>query len=203
MRCVVGLGNPTEALADTRHNIGWVALDEVSSRYGFGPWGAVPDGVAARGRIGSEDVVLVKPTTWMNDSGVCVRRTLDVLGLGTADLVVVHDDLDLGPGAVRAKVGGRPGGHNGLKSVDAEVGADYARIRLGIGHPRGRMPVIDYVLGSFEDGERAWVDALARAVAAHVHAALAGDLNAFVAAVRADPALAAALAPEAETAPVP
>ena len=130
MRLFVGLGNPGAKYAGNRHNIGFMALDRIAADHGFGPWRRAFKGQVAEGRLGSDKVLLLKPETFMNLSGESVRAALDFYKLTPADMVVFHDELDLAPGKARVKDGGGHAGHNGLRSIHANCGDAYRRVRM-------------------------------------------------------------------------
>ncbi len=155
MFLVVGLGNPGEQYADTRHNIGFMAADEISSRYNFSSFKNKFDGLIAEGQIGGEKVLLLKPQTFMNLSGNSVVKTALFYKILPENIIVIHDDIDLANGQMKAKCGGGAGGHNGLKSLDSHITPGYNRIRIGVGHPDGKgSEVAEYVLGHFSKAER-------------------------------------------------
>ncbi len=145
-RLVIGLGNPGPDYAHTRHNAGFLVVDLLASTLGGSYWKDEAGAKTTRVRLGDEDVVLAKPQAFMNVSGKAVRRLVEAYGVPLGEVVVVHDDLDLPEGDVRAKSGGGHGGHNGLRSLHEAVGDDYMRVRVGIGRPPGRMDPADYVL---------------------------------------------------------
>lgn len=146
-RLVVGLGNPGPEYAATRHNAGFFVVDLLAENLRAAYWKAEAGAKVARVRLGDDELVLAKPQTFMNISGKSVRRILDAYDVAVGDLIVVHDDLDLPEGSVRAKRGGGHGGHNGLRSLSETLGTgDYLRVRVGIGRPPGRMDPADYVL---------------------------------------------------------
>ena len=179
MIIVTGLGNPGAQYAGNRHNIGFMAVERIGRAFGFGPARSRFSGLAAEGLIGGERVLLLRPSTFMNESGRAVGEALRFYKATLADLVVLHDELDLPPGKLRAKTGGGSAGHNGLKSITAHVGNDYRRIRLGIGHPGDKALVHRYVLSDFAKAEVAWVDALCGAVADHAPLMASGQDSAF------------------------
>ncbi len=179
MLLLVGLGNPGERYADTRHNIGAMAVTEIVRRHGFSPWRRRFQGHTAEGRGGEARVLALLPGTFMNLSGQAVGEAVRFHKLSPAQVIVAHDDLDLAPGRVRVKTGGGHGGHNGLKSVDAHLGRDYRRLRLGIGHPGDRDRVTSYVLGPFAKADRTWLIPLLDAVAEAFPRLAAGDDSAF------------------------
>ena len=135
MLLIAGLGNPGARHANNRHNIGFMALAAIARTHRIGPFRARLQGLVAEGLIGQSRVALLAPQTYMNESGRSVGEAMRYYKLGLDAVVVIHDDLDLAPGKVRVKVGGGAAGHNGLRSVTAHIGADYKRVRLGIGHP--------------------------------------------------------------------
>lgn len=175
MKLFVGLGNPGTKYAANRHNIGFMALDRIASEHGFAPWRSKFQGSMTEGRIGQEKLVLLKPDTFMNLSGQSVGEALRFYKLALADLVVFHDELDLAPGKLRLKQGGGHAGHNGLRSIHAHAGADYARVRLGIGHPGHKDRVSAYVLSDFAKSDQDWLDALLQGIADGAAALAQGD----------------------------
>ncbi|WP_316016015.1 aminoacyl-tRNA hydrolase [Roseobacter sp. HKCCA0434] len=183
MKLFVGLGNPGAKYAGNRHNIGFMALDRIAGDHGFGPWRAKFQGEVAEGRLGPEKVWLLKPTTFMNNSGQSVGEGLRFWKLGAEDLYVFHDELDLAPGKVKVKTGGGHAGHNGLRSIHQHVGADYHRVRLGIGHPGHKDRVSGYVLSDFAKAEADWLDDVMRGVSDGAPELAAGDGGRFLNAV--------------------
>jgi PTH1 family peptidyl-tRNA hydrolase len=165
MKLFVGLGNPGEKYSANRHNIGFLALDRMAERHGFGPWRKKFQGLVSEGTIGSERVLLLKPETYMNESGRSVGEAQRFLKIPVSDVYVFHDELDLAPGKVKVKAGGGNAGHNGLRSISAHLDNDYKRVRLGIGHPGSKDAVVYYVLNDFAKSERGWLSDLLDAVA--------------------------------------
>ncbi len=165
MRLFVGLGNPGARYEGNRHNIGFMAVDAIAWRHGFSPWRRRFQGEAAEATLEGERVVLLKPATYMNESGRAVGEAAHFFKLAVGDIVVFHDELDLPPAKLRVKTGGGHAGHNGLRSISSHVGNDYRRVRLGIGHPGVKELVHAYVLNDFAKAERPWVEALCEAVA--------------------------------------
>lgn len=180
MRLLVGLGNPGPAYAGHRHNVGFMAVDRIAQVHGFEPWRARFQSLAADGRVGEARVLALKPQTYMNESGQTVRRALDFFKLTPADVIVFHDELDLAPGKVRARLGGGAAGHNGIRSIIAHIGPDFERVRLGIGHPGHKDHVTPYVLSDFAKTDRDWVEAMLDAVAAEAGWLVAGDAVRFM-----------------------
>jgi PTH1 family peptidyl-tRNA hydrolase len=165
MRLFVGLGNPGAKYAANRHNIGFMAVDEIARRHGFAPWRRRFQGETAEGTLDRERVILLRPLTFMNDSGRAVQEAANFFKLAPADIAVFHDELELPAAKVRVKVGGGIAGHNGLRSISAHVGNEYRRVRLGIGHPGVKELVHGHVLSDFAKSDRPWVEALLDAVA--------------------------------------
>ncbi len=165
MLLLVGLGNPGGQYAGNRHNIGFMAIDAIARAHRAAPFRSRFSGVASDVVVADEKVVLLKPTTFMNDSGQSVGAAARFFKIGPAEVVVLHDELDLAPGKLRVKTGGGNAGHNGLRSITAHLGNDYRRVRLGIGHPGDKALVYHYVLNDFGKGERGWVEVLCGAVA--------------------------------------
>ena len=160
MQLWVGLGNPEPGMARNRHNIGFMAVQEIAKRHGIGPWRRRFQGVACEGPLGGERTLLLLPGTYMNESGRAVAKAMHFYKLSVADVVVFHDEIDLPPGKVRVKVGGGIAGHNGLRSISEHIGNDYRRVRIGVGHPGDKDLVQHYVLSDFAKSDRGWVDAL-------------------------------------------
>ena len=146
MILIVGLGNPGSKYAGNRHNVGYMAVDRIASDHAFGPWRARFQGEAAEGRLGETRVTLLKPGTFMNLSGQSVGEAMRYLKLEPAEVIVLHDELDLAPGTVRLKTGGGHAGHNGLRSIHQHIGEAYWRLRIGIGHPGHKAEVVNWVL---------------------------------------------------------
>ena len=165
MRLFVGLGNPGTKYQGNRHNIGFIALDVMARRHGFAPWRRRFQGETSEGTLDGERVVLLKPTTYMNESGRAVGEAMHFFKLTLGDISVFHDELELPPGKIRVKVGGGIAGHNGLRSISAHAGNDYRRVRMGIGHPGVKDLVHAYVLNDFAKAERPRFEALCDIVA--------------------------------------
>ena len=179
MKMIVGLGNPGAKYAANRHNIGFLALDRIAADHDFTPWRARFQGMAADGRLGDTRVTLLKPQTFMNLSGQSVGEAARYLKLTPADVIVLHDELDLAPGKCRVKQGGGHAGHNGLRSIHQHIGAEYGRVRLGIGHPGHKDKVASYVLSDFAKAEQDWLDDLLRGISDGAPALASGDGGRF------------------------
>ena len=165
MRLFVGLGNPGSKYANNRHNIGFSVVDEIARRHGFAPWRRRFQGETSEGTLERERVVLLKPATFMNESGRAVQEAANFFKLAAGEIVVFQDELELPPGKVRVKAGGGIAGHNGLRSISSHIGNEYRRVRLGIGHPGVKELVHSHVLSDFAKSDRDWVAALCEAVA--------------------------------------
>jgi len=165
MLLFVGLGNPGAKYARNRHNIGFMAVDEIARRHHFAPWRRRFQGETSEGTLESERVILLKPTTYMNESGRAVQEAASFFKLGVGDITVFQDELELPPCKLRLKVGGGIAGHNGLRSISAHIGNEYRRVRLGIGHPGIKELVHGHVLSDFAKADMPWVEALCDAVA--------------------------------------
>lgn len=190
MKLFAGLGNPGQKYAKNRHNIGFMALEQIASDHSFGPWKAKFQGQISEGRLGREKVLLLKPETFMNNSGQSLRAALDFYKLDGTDVIVFHDEIDLAPAKVRVKTGGGHAGHNGLRSIHAHISPNYDRVRLGVGHPGHKDKVPSYVLNDFAKADQNWLDDVLRGIgdgAAHL---AKGDTAKFLNAValRAAPA---------------
>ncbi|OIQ32592.1 MAG: aminoacyl-tRNA hydrolase [Alphaproteobacteria bacterium MedPE-SWcel] len=184
MKLLVGLGNPGAKYAGNRHNIGFMALDQIASDHGFSPWKSKFQAQMSDGTTGGEKLILLKPQTFMNNSGQSVGEALRFFKLTPSDVVVFHDELDLAPGKCRVKQGGGHAGHNGLRSIHAHIGADYMRVRLGIGHPGHKDAVAGYVLHDFPKADRdGWLDDVLRGISDGVPCLAQGDSGKFMNAV--------------------
>ncbi len=166
MLLLVGLGNPGPSYAGHRHNIGFTVLDAIAARQRFTPWRKRFQGEIAEGQLGDTKVLALKPMTYMNESGRAVGEACRFYKLEPADVVVLHDELDLAPGKVKVKAGGGAAGHNGLRSISSHIGPYFRRVRLGIGHPGHKERVHGWVLSDFAKADRDWLEKLHDAVAA-------------------------------------
>jgi PTH1 family peptidyl-tRNA hydrolase len=181
LRLWVGLGNPGERYARQRHNIGFMAAERIASAHGFAAWRARHQGLVAEGSLGGERVLLLKPLTYMNESGRSVGEAARFLRIPPEEVVVLHDELDLAPFKVRVKQGGGVAGHNGLRSLDAHLGTrDFRRVRLGIGHPGNKERVTGHVLGDFAKAEQGPLGVLLDAVAEAAPLLAQGDEAGFM-----------------------
>lgn len=175
MQLWVGLGNPGPQYAMHRHNVGFMALDVIAEIHAFGSVQKKFAGWVQEGRIGSEKIVLLKPATFMNESGRAVSEAMRFYKLDMAALTVFHDELDLAPFKVKVKIGGGTAGHNGLRSIAQHLGPDFRRVRIGIGHPGHKDRVTPYVLGNYAKGEMDDLAAMLGAIAAEAEWLAKGD----------------------------
>jgi len=175
MQIWVGLGNPGAQYAMNRHNVGFMAVDTIAEARGFDPWKKQFQGWATAGRIGRERILLVKPATFMNESGRSVGEAMRFFKAETGNVTVFHDELDLEPFRVKVKVGGGTAGHNGLRSTEAHIGNGFRRVRLGIGHPGHKDRVTGHVLGSYGKSELDPLAAMLGAIAAEADWLADGD----------------------------
>ena len=201
MKLLVGLGNPGTKYAHNRHNIGFMAMDQIAADHGFNGWRSKFQGQTCDGRFGSERVTLLKPETFMNLSGQSVGEAMRYLKLAPEDVIVFHDEIDLAPGKVRLKTGGGHAGHNGLRSIHGHIGPDYDRVRMGVGHPGHKDAVPGYVLRDFPKADQAWLDDELRGISDGIADLIAGDgpkfLNAI--ALRVAPPRSSKSAPKPKT----
>jgi PTH1 family peptidyl-tRNA hydrolase len=180
MQIWTGLGNPGPRYAMHRHNVGFMAVDTIAEMHDFGPVQKKFSGWVQEGRIGHAKVLLLKPATFMNESGRSVAEALRFYKLDTDALTVFHDELDLAPFKVKAKTGGGAAGHNGLRDIDRHFGPEYRRIRLGIGHPGHKDRVHGHVLGNYAKAEHDDLIAMLSAIGAEAHWLAEGDAVRFV-----------------------
>ena len=179
MRLLVGLGNPGAKYAGNRHNVGFMAVDEIVRRHRMPAWRKRFQSAVSDGDIAGEKVLALKPQTFMNESGRAVGEAMRFYSLEPSDIVVFHDELDLAPGKVRTKLGGGAAGNNGLRSISAHIGPDYRRVRIGIGHPGHKDAVLHHVLNDFSKSDRDWVPEMLEALAEALPYLLQGDEGRF------------------------
>jgi PTH1 family peptidyl-tRNA hydrolase len=165
MLLIVGLGNPGGDYARHRHNVGFMAADAIHRRHGFAPWRRRFRGEVAEGSLSGTKALILKPQTFMNESGRSVGEAMNFFKLSPTDVLVIHDEVDLPPAKIRMKAGGGVAGHNGLKSVGAAIGPDFRRLRIGVGHPGDKERVPGYVLHDFSKADLKWLEPLLDAIA--------------------------------------
>ncbi len=154
MLLFVGLGNPTPDSQNNRHNIGFKVIDAINQKFGLSKQKPKFKGLLTTGNIGDKKVYAIKPLTFMNNSGICIRELIEYFKMDATDVIVFHDDLDIDLGKIKAKFGGSSAGHNGIESIDKFIGKDYSRVRIGIGKPDSKISISDYVLNDFNDEEK-------------------------------------------------
>lgn len=180
MILLVGLGNPGPEYEHNRHNIGFLALDEIARKHRFPAFRQKFQGLIAEGSIGGERVILLKPMTYMNESGRSVSACAQFYKIDVADIIVLHDELDLPPAKLKVKTGGGHAGHNGLRSIEAHMGAGFHRVRLGIGHPGAKELVHNWVLGNFAKADGDWLNDLFDGIAGNADKLVAKDFPGFM-----------------------
>ena len=154
MLLFVGLGNPTPNSENNRHNIGFKVIDAINQKFGLSKQKPKFKGLLTTGNIDNKKVYAIKPLTFMNNSGICIRELIEYFKIDSENVIVFHDDLDIDLGKIKAKIGGSSAGHNGIESIDKFIGKDYSRVRVGIGKPDPKIPVADYVLNDFNEEEK-------------------------------------------------
>lgn len=175
MRLVVGLGNPGPRYACNRHNVGFMAVDEIVRRYSFAPFKSRFQALFSEGPLGTARLIVMKPLTYMNESGRAVGEAARFYKLAPSEVLVIHDEIDLAAGKVKVKQDGGNAGHNGLRSIDAHIGPDYWRLRVGVGHPGDKELVHPHVLSDFTREDEAWLEKLLGAIADALPLLIAGD----------------------------
>ena len=180
MRLLVGLGNPGSGYANNRHNLGFMTVDELVERYNLGAWRGKFQGQVAEGRVGNNKVAVLKPTTFMNESGRALNEAIKFYKIDLDDLVVFFDEIELAPGRIRVKKGGGHAGHNGIRSLISHISGDFWRVRMGVGHPGHKGRVSGYVLQDFAKSDQGWVRTLVNATVDSTPLLLDGDHNRFM-----------------------
>lgn len=179
MHLLVGLGNPGSKYQGNRHNIGFMAVDGIVRRHGFSVWRKRFQGEVSEGVLDGEKVLVLKPMTYMNESGRSVGEAVRFYNIDPSDVIVLYDELDLEPGKVRVKLGGGAAGHNGIRSMSAHIGPHFVRVRLGIGHPGDKAMVQPHVLSDFAKADRTWLEPLLDSVADHIPLLVKGEEGTF------------------------
>ena len=154
MILLVGLGNPTPNSQDNRHNIGFKIIDAINQKFSLSKQKPKFKGLLTTGDISNKKIYVIKPLTFMNNSGICIRELIEYFRIDVEDVIVFHDDLDIDFGKIKAKLGGSSAGHNGIASIDKFIGKEYSRVRVGIGKPETKISASDYVLNNFNDEEK-------------------------------------------------
>ena len=182
MNLLVGLGNPGIKHTNDRHNVGFMALDKIAESYQFSTFRNRKRffGDTAEGKISSDKIIALKPTTFMNNSGKSIAATIRFHKLLPNKVIIFHDELDLKPGKVRAKLGGSDAGHNGLKSISAQIGSNYWRVRIGIGRPNNKSSTKNYVLNNFDQNDSDWLKVTLESIADSITYLLEAEANKFM-----------------------
>tara|TARA_Y100000996_G_scaffold380987_1_gene335235 strand:+ start:260 stop:820 length:561 start_codon:yes stop_codon:yes gene_type:complete len=162
MLLFVGLGNPTPDSENNRHNVGFKIIDHINKNFGLSKQKPKFKGLLTTGNIESQKIYAIKPLTFMNNSGICIRELIEYFKINVDDVIVFHDDLDVEFGKIKAKFGGSSAGHNGIASIDKFIGKDYSRVRIGIGKPKSEIDTADYVLQNFDDDESVKIEKISK-----------------------------------------
>ncbi len=186
MRLIVGLGNPGAEYQYNRHNIGFMAADEIIRRHNLSERGKKFQGLLADGMIGGEKVLVLKPQTYMNLSGQSVQAAAAFYKIPADQIIVFHDEMDLSAGKIRVKFSGGAAGHNGLRSIDEHLGQNYWRVRLGIGRPDSKERVTGHVLGNFAKADQEWIEKLLASIGDHAERLVKDDMDGFMSKVAHD-----------------
>ena len=162
MLLFVGLGNPTPDSENNRHNVGFKIIDSINKKFSLSKQKPKFKGLLTTGNIGDEKIYAIKPLTFMNNSGICIRELIEYFKIDAEDVIVFHDDLDVELGKIKTKFGGSSAGHNGIASIDKFIGKDYSRVRIGIGKPKNNIEVADYVLQNFDEDETVEIEKISK-----------------------------------------
>ena len=180
MRLFVGLGNPGSDFAKNRHNIGFMAVDEIVHRHSFAPFRSKFQGQLSEGKIAGQKVLILKPTTYMNESGKAVQAAMAFYKLALQDIIVFQDEMDLVAGKIRMKTGGGHAGHNGIRSIQSHIGSGFQRVRLGVGHPGDKEKVVGHVLKDFSKADQQWLDKMIEAIGENADLLIKGEDSGFM-----------------------
>ena len=164
MLLFVGLGNPTPDSENNRHNVGFKIIDTINKKFSLSKQKPKFKGLLTTGNIGNEKIYAIKPLTFMNNSGICIRELIEYFKINAEDVIVFHDDLDIEFGKIKAKFGGSSAGHNGIASIDKFIGKDYSRVRIGIGKPKNNIEVADFVLQNFDEDESLGIEKISKGI---------------------------------------
>ncbi len=179
MLLFVGLGNPTPDSENNRHNVGFKVIDSINKEFGLSKQKPKFKGLLTTGNINNMKVYAIKPLTFMNNSGVCIRELIEYFKIDAEDVIVFHDDLDVEFGKIKAKFGGSDAGHNGIASIDKFIGKDYSRVRIGIGKPNNKIEVADYVLQNFDEDEKLGIEKISKSITDSISILLDKKLDLF------------------------
>ena len=179
MLLFVGLGNPTPDSENNRHNVGFKIIDSINKKFGLSKQKPKFKGLLTTGNIGNEKVYAIKPLTFMNNSGICIREVIEYFKINVEDIIVFHDDLDIEFGKIKTKFGGSNAGHNGIASIDKFIGKDYSRVRVGIGKPKNNVEVADYVLQNFDEDEIVGIEKISKSITNSISILIEKKLDLF------------------------
>ena len=179
MLLFVGLGNPTQDSENNRHNVGFKIIDAINKEFSLSKQKPKFKGLLTTGNIGSKKVYAIKPLTFMNNSGICIRELIEYFKINAEDVIVFHDDLDVEFGKIKAKFGGSSAGHNGVASIDKFIGKDYSRVRVGIGKPKNGIEVADYVLQNFDEDESVGIQKISKDITESISILVEKKLDLF------------------------
>ena len=179
MLLFVGLGNPTPDSENNRHNVGFKIIDSRTKKFGLSKQKPKFKGLLTTGNVGDKKIYAIKPLTFMNNSGICIRELIEYFKIDAEDVIVFHDDLDVEFGKIKAKFGGSSAGHNGIASIDKFIGKDYSRVRIGIGKPKDNMEVSDFVLQNFDEDEMAGLEKITNNITESISILIEKKLDLF------------------------
>ncbi len=179
MLLFVGLGNPTPDSENNRHNVGFKIIDSINKKFGLSKQKPKFKGLLTTGNICNEKIYAIKPLTFMNNSGICIRELIEYFKIDAGDVIVFHDDLDIEFGKIKAKFGGSSAGHNGISSIDKFIGKDYSRVRIGIGKPKENIEVADYVLQNFDEEETISIEKISKNITESISILVEKKLDLF------------------------
>ena len=179
MLLFVGLGNPTPDSENNRHNVGFKIIDEINKEFKLSKQKPKFKGLLTTGSIGEKKVYAIKPLTFMNNSGICIRELIEYFKIDVENVIVFHDDLDVEFGKIKAKFGGSSAGHNGISSIDKFIGKDYSRVRIGIGKPEGNIETADYVLQNFNEEENLGIEKISKNITESISILIEKKLDLF------------------------
>ena len=179
MILLVGLGNPTPDSENNRHNIGFKIIDAINKKFGLSKQKPKFKGLLTTGNVGEQKVYAIKPLTFMNNSGICIRELIEYFKIDVDNIIVFHDDLDVEFGKIKTKFGGSHAGHNGIASIDKFIGKDYSRVRIGIGKPKNNIDVADYVLQNFDEDENDGIEQITKNITDSISILLDKNLDLF------------------------
>ena len=179
MLLFVGLGNPTPDSENNRHNVGFKIIDNINKKFSLSKQKPKFKGLLTTGNIEGQKVYAIKPLTFMNNSGVCIRELVEYFKIDIEDVIVFHDDLDVEFGKIKTKFGGSDAGHNGIASIDKFIGKDYSRVRIGIGKPRNGMEISDYVLQNFNEEENIGIEKISKGITESISILVSKKLDLF------------------------